>query len=128
MNPMSKLLLLAATAPFAFAGCTTTNPKAAFDQLGDTVASRTGQRVQWLAGDSEIENVRRMVESALQTNFTAHSASAIALLNNRALQAQFEELGISQADLAKASRLRNPTFTGFARFPTSGAGAANIEG
>ena len=128
MITIKQSLLLAAALPLAFAGCTTTNPDAAFDQLGETIASRTGQRVQWLGQDGETEHVRAMVESALQTNLTAQSAAAIALLNNRALQAQFEELGISQAELAQASRLRNPTFTGFARFPIGATGAANLEG
>src|SRR6266571_3733339 len=128
MITIKQSLLLAAALPLAFAGCTTTDPDAAFDQLGETIASRTGQRVQWLGQDGETEHVRAMVESALQTNLTAQSAAAIALLNNRALQAQFEELGISQAELAQASRLRNPSFTGFARFPTGATGAANLEG
>ena len=54
MITIKESLLIAAALPLAFAGCTTTNPKAAFDQLGDTIASRTGQRVQWLGQEGEM--------------------------------------------------------------------------
>jgi cobalt-zinc-cadmium efflux system outer membrane protein len=128
MIPATKPLLLICSLPVIFAGCTTTNPSAAFNELTNTVAARTGHRVQWLAQEREREEVQSLIRAALQTNLTAESAATIALLNNRSLQAQFEELGISQAELAQAARLRNPTLSGFARFPTAGSGVANLEG
>ena len=121
-----RVLFIAAALPLVFAGCTTTNPKAAFDNLDDTIANRTGQHVRWLRGDEESE-ITKAVQALLQTNLTADSATAIALLNNRTLQAQFEELGISQADLAQAARLRNPTFSGFWRLPTHSPVSVNAE-
>ena len=42
---------------------------------------------------------------------TADSAVQIALLNNRGLQASFQELGIAEAELVQASRLPNPGFS-----------------
>ena len=46
----------------------------------------------------------------------AHRRSAVqvALLNNRGLQATYAELGIAEADVVQAGRLRNPGFS-FAR-------------
>jgi len=41
---------------------------------------------------------------------SAADAVQVALLNNRMLQADFEELGISEADLVRAGRLPNPRF------------------
>src|SRR5438477_6468215 len=88
--------------PLAFVGCASTNPKAAFDDVGKTVSARTGQRVQWMRGETEHGEIEKAVEVLVQSNLTAQSAVAIALLNNRSLQADFEEIGISQADLAQA--------------------------
>lgn len=42
---------------------------------------------------------------------SADSAVSAALLNNRALQAGYAELGIAEADLVQAGRLQNPTFS-----------------
>jgi outer membrane protein TolC len=47
----------------------------------------------------------------LRHALSAEDAVQIALLNNRALQASFEELGISEADLVQSGRLPNPRFT-----------------
>jgi outer membrane protein TolC len=47
----------------------------------------------------------------LQLSLSAPDAVQIALLNNRSLQASFEELGISEADLVQSGRLTNPRFT-----------------
>ena len=43
-------------------------------------------------------------------------------MNNRSLQATYEELNIAQADLVAAGLLRNPVFDAEVRFPTKGGG------
>ena len=117
-----KSILLAGLLPLMFAGCTTINPKAAFDDVGKKVSNRTGNEVRWMRDDAARDDIEKTVEALLQTNLTAQSAVSIALLNNRTLQADFEEIGISQADLSASSRLRNPEFEGFWRLPTHGGG------
>lgn len=47
----------------------------------------------------------------LSHSISSEDAVQIALLNNHALQASFEELGISEADLVQSGRLPNPRFT-----------------
>jgi outer membrane protein, heavy metal efflux system len=126
MNILKPILLLGLL-PLAFAGCTSTNPRAAFDDMGKRVASSTGQEVRWMRDDTERGDMEKAVEALLQTNITAQSAVSIALINNRTLQADFEEIGISQAELSAASRLRNPEFAGFWRLPTHGPTAVNAE-
>jgi outer membrane protein, heavy metal efflux system len=116
MIPLTKPILLLATLPLAFAGCTTTNPKAALDDLNKTVAARLGQTP---GGEA--------VSVLLQTNLTAQSCVAVALLNNRSLRAEFENIGISQADLAQAARLKNIEIGGSWRFPSTPPSAANTE-
>ena len=96
-------------------GCA--SPKASLDKVRETVASRTGKRVQWLRGGPEDAQAARAVQTLLHRELTANSAVQIALLNNRALQANFEEIGVSQADLVEAGLLSNPTFAASFRFP-----------
>jgi len=91
-------------AALGLVGCVSTNPKVAFDEVDKTVSSRTGERVRWPRADSERKEIAKAVEALLQTNLTAQTAVTITLLNNRALQAAFEEIGVSQADLAQACR------------------------
>jgi cobalt-zinc-cadmium efflux system outer membrane protein len=49
------------------------------------------------------------------------------LLNNRALRATFEELGLSQAGLAAATRLPNPSFDASVRWPKDVPRGPNVE-
>ncbi len=126
MTPRLTPVLLAAL-PLAFVGCTSTNPKRAFDDMGEQVATRAGHQVRWMRDEAERGEIDKAVDALLQTNLTAHSAVAIALLNNRSLQADFEDIGVSQAELAQASRLRNPQFEGFWRLPDHGPKVVNAE-
>lgn len=123
-----KSLCLAAAGPLLLAGCASTDPQPAFDDVQRTVATRTtGHHMRWMRAEAERSQIERTVDSLLATNLTARSAVAIAILNNRSLQAEFEEIGISQAELSEASRLANPEFEGLWRVPNSGPGAVNAE-
>lgn len=106
---MLKPILLMTALPLMFMGCTSTNPKTAFNDVDRTVTARTGQSMQGAGNET--------VSALLQTNLTAKSCVAIALLNNRSLQAEYETIGISQADLAQAARLKNIVIVGSWRFP-----------
>jgi cobalt-zinc-cadmium efflux system outer membrane protein len=116
-----------ATLPLAFVGCTSTNPKAAFDDVGRHVTARTGQEVRWMRDDTERDEIEKAVAALLQTNLTAQSCVGLALLNNRTLQAEFESIGISQAELAQATRLKNPEFSGSWRWPNHAPTVLNAE-
>jgi cobalt-zinc-cadmium efflux system outer membrane protein len=95
--------------PLLVAGCASTNPQAALDDVDKTVMARTGQQISGMSND--------VVDVLLQTNLTAPSAVTIALLNNKSLLAEFGEIGISQADVAQASRLHNLQLFGSWRIP-----------
>src|SRR6266699_5496137 len=101
----------------ALAGCAHVDPNPAFRELANTVHLRTGKRVQWNRGSAGDAQAQAAVTSLLSRAFTADSAVQVALLNNRDLQATYEELGIAQADLVEAGLLRNPIFTFERRFP-----------
>ncbi|MCI0746893.1 MAG: TolC family protein [Verrucomicrobia subdivision 3 bacterium] len=109
------------------AGCASTNPTAAFEDIGRTVTARTGHNVRWMRNDAERGEIDKAVDALLQSNLTAQSAITVALLNNRSLQAEFEEIGVSQAELAQVSRLSNPQFEGSWRLPNHGPKVVNAE-
>ena len=124
-----KLLpsLLAVALPLAFAGCVGTNPQGAFDDVRAAVAARNGESVRWSQDQSSNQEIAAIVQALLHTNLTVRSVTTIALLNNRSLQAEFEEIGISQADLAQASRLQNIELAGSWRFPDRPPSIVDVE-
>ena len=101
----------------AIAGCANVNPNKGFEEVGQTVHFRTGKRIAWIRGSMEDAQAASAVTTLLRRTLTADSAVQIALLNNRNIQATYEELGIAQADLVEAGLLKNPVFSFERRFP-----------
>ncbi|MBK4738821.1 TolC family protein [Noviherbaspirillum sp. DKR-6] len=73
--------------------------------------TRTGQAVQRASAADDAAEVRQAVNQLLQEPLTPDSAVRVALINNKGLQASLAELGIAEANLVQAGRLRNPGFT-----------------
>jgi outer membrane protein, heavy metal efflux system len=105
-------VLAAALAP----ACASTNPVPAFRDVEKNVRERTGAAARWARTAPEQAEIDRVVAALLAAPLSADDAVKVALLNNAALQASYEELGVSQADLAQAARLPNPSFAGHIRF------------
>jgi len=125
MSPRFKLLALL-TLPLMAAGCKT-DPTMGFKDVQETVARRTGQKVEWPRTSAESEKAEAAVGQLLADELTADSAVQIALLNNRALRATLEEIGISRADLIQAGLVRNPEFFASFRFPDRPPSGARTE-
>ncbi|MCX7626977.1 MAG: TolC family protein [Methylophilaceae bacterium] len=83
------------------------------------VAERLQQPVEWRRGAAEDAEAAAHVAAILAQPLTADGAVQVALLENRALQAEYEDLGIAQADLVQAGLLRNPVL-GWSRQAGSG--------
>jgi outer membrane protein, heavy metal efflux system len=109
------------------AGCVQVPKKGGFDQVQQVVNERIHLRPSWNQGTADDREVEEALDRLLESELTAEGAIQIALLKNARLQARYEELGISQAELIQAGLLQNPTVFGFARFPTSSPGATNFE-
>jgi cobalt-zinc-cadmium efflux system outer membrane protein len=103
-------------------GCATMKPQLGFDGVQADVASRSSLRVHWGTGSSADAEVRSAVASMLERELSPGDAVQIALLNNRDLQAEYEQLNLAQADLVKAGLLRNPIFDAAIRFGEGGSG------
>ena len=109
------------------AGCVQVPKKGGFDQVQQMVNERIQLQPSWKQEAAEDRQIEEALDKLLENELTAAGAIQIALLNNARLQARYEELGISQAELIQAGLLKNPTVFGSARFPTNSPGATELE-
>lgn len=109
------------------AGCASTSARPAFRDTASAIESRVGYRAVWRTGGPEDAQVDDAIEKLLAKELTIDGAVLLALLNDRNLQAEYEELGVAQADLVQAGLLRNPTLAGAWRFPLDPHHLAGIE-
>ena len=118
---------IAAAATSLLAGCASVNPRPAFEDVQKTVADRSKVQPEWSRTASEGSATEQAVAKLLTAPLTVDAAVQVAFLNNPTLQATFEEIGISQADLAQAARIANPEISGFVRRTTVPAGTILIS-
>jgi len=116
-----------ALVPLVFSGCATTAPQAALPAVQAQLHDRAGVAATWPLSPDERVQADAAVRELLGADLTIDSAVQIALLNNRALRATFEELGLSQAALAAATRLPNPSFDASVRWPHDAPRGPNVE-
>ncbi len=98
-------------AALALNGCATFSADGGFDPVSKDARTHLNKEVRWARTEQERSKDDRQVAELLAHPLSADDAVQIALLNNRLLQASFEELGISEADLVQSGRLPNPRFT-----------------
>ncbi len=115
-------MVVSATA--LIAGCATFSPDGGFNSVADLTRERVGQAPRWERNNDNALVIQQRVDELLKVRLSAENAVEIALLNNRDLQATFQELGIAEADLVRAGRPRNPSFS-FKNL--SGGGITEIE-
>lgn len=106
-SPVRPLIVGAMT--LLLGGCATFSNDGGLDSVSSMARERTGQDVQFRksTADTNPDELSRLLSRPL----TADSAVQVALLNNRGLRAAFAELGIAEADLVQAGRMRNPGFS-----------------
>ena len=125
MTSLRKFYLPASA--LVLAGCATTDPRATLPAVQAQLRERADVQATWPLTDKERAQVDAATHEVLTHDFTVESAVEIALLNNRALRALFEEIGLSQAGLAAATRLPNPTFSASVRWPQDRPRGPNVE-
>ena len=114
---------IAATA--LLAGCASFSADGGFGAVETAARTHLDKDVRWVRSADDEKLVNERVDEILKAPLSADSAVQLALLNNRGLQASYNELGIAEADLVQAGRLPNPRFT-FERLAQSG-GLLEIE-
>jgi cobalt-zinc-cadmium efflux system outer membrane protein len=113
--------------PVLMAGCAGMPKETGFKDVQLLVSDRADYRLQWIRGSDADRQVQEAIAKLLVDELTIDEAVQIALLNNRSLQATYEELGVTQADVVKAGLLKNPTFLGLVRFPEDSSEDTNLE-
>ena len=103
-------LLLITFAALGMCACAGFSRDSGFDSVADSAQRRLALNPRWPRTPEERQKVAAQVADLLSHPLSAADAVHVALLNNRMLQADFEELGISEADLVQAGRLPNPRF------------------
>jgi outer membrane protein, heavy metal efflux system len=104
----------------SLSGCASFTPQLGFKEVNDGFSTHTGNYLYWNTGTPEDEKVTQEISKLLSSELTADTATQIALLNNKGLQAVYQQLGIAQADLVDAGLFPNPIFNGEIRFPSGG--------
>jgi outer membrane protein TolC len=108
-----KQILIASSLTF-IAGCTTFSRDGGVNAVNEITRTRIQQDATWLRSDDDAKAARATTRELLAKPLSADDAVKVALLNNRGLQAIYADLGIAEADMVQAGRLRNPGFS-FAR-------------
>lgn len=125
MDSFGKIFISCSLLLFA-SGCTKMHRS---DDLfvSSTIERKIYKTVHWDKCDLESEQIQSQIQCFLQNELTADAAVQIALLNNPHIQAMYEEIGISQADLVEAGLFSNPIFDLFIRYPTKKNFVSDIE-
>jgi len=121
---MNNAIGAAAAALLILSGCTPFAADGGFGSVAQAAHQRLDKEVRWVRTPGEKAKSDAQIAQLLRQPLTVDDAVQIALLSNGALQASFEELGISEADLVQSGRLPNPRFT---LRRTSAAGLYDIE-
>jgi len=94
----------------AIGGCANFSRDGGFDPVAQATRAHLGKQILWPRTDGERARSGAQVAEILSRPLSIDDAVQVALLNNRELQAAFEQLGVSEADLVQAGRLPNPRF------------------
>ena len=107
---LGSLLVVAVLLP----GCASFSADGGFAAVQQTAKERLGKDVRRARSGADQDAIDKRVVELLAQPLTVDDAVQLALLNNRGLQATFQELGITEAEVVQAGRLPNPGFS-FAR-------------
>jgi outer membrane protein TolC len=106
----TKTVLFVAFCAIGLCGCIRFSKDAGFDAVADSARTHLAKDIRWPRSLDEQRKVDSQIESLLANPIFVDDAVQIALLNNLGLQADFQELAISEADLVQSGRLANPRF------------------
>jgi cobalt-zinc-cadmium efflux system outer membrane protein len=108
-------------------GCASVTLDEGFNEVQSVIEKRARAQVVWNNGSELDRRAADRVKALLVRSLSADDAVQIALLNNRALQATYSDLGVAQADLVQAGLLSNPIFDASVMFPVRGGGRPDLE-
>ena len=107
--------------------CASMQKERGHDDVSKIVRRHSGYRTGWEHGSPEDRQIAERVSQLMTGGLTRDRAVSIALINSPHLQATYESLDISQADLVQAGLISNPTLAGSLGFPINGTGKSEYE-
>jgi outer membrane protein TolC len=110
MTRRSPPLRLVATigAPLLLSGCAVFSPDGGMSSVQRAASSELGKDAVKITSEADAQQARQRIDAQLAEPLTLDAAVQIALLNNRGLQAAYNELGISEAAFVAAGLPPNP--------------------
>ncbi len=102
------------------AGCANFTTDGGMSPVADNVRKEIGKDAAKLSTAEATARVRERVQALLAEPLSEDAAVQIALLNNRGLQAAYNDLGISEAEYVQASLPANPAIGVWRTFGTGG--------
>ncbi len=127
MNHIIRFIGFISIPVLVLAGCAQVPKEAGFNDVKGLVGQRVDYNLHWNQEIEADQEVEKAIEGLLQSELTPEAAVQIALLNNPNLQAVYEALGMTQADVVEAGLLDNPLLFGQARFPNKSEESTNYE-
>lgn len=116
--------VVALLSTFALSGCATFSPDGGMNVVATVAGDTIKKDVVSIRTADDAEWARSAVQRLLRRPLTVDTAVQVALLNNRGLQAAYNELALAEADFLQESLPPNPTFS-LSRI--AGNGAVEIE-
>ncbi len=109
----SRMIRLGAAmaAAAAVSGCASFSPDGGMSVAAGIAAQELEKDTIAIRTPEDATSARARVEDLLKRPFTADAAVQIALLNNRGLQAAYNELGLAETMMVQASLPPNPSFS-----------------
>src|SRR4051812_13125510 len=121
---LTIIRLAALAAATALMGCASFSDDGGMGVVADMTGRTTGKDVTTVRSADDTERVRDATRRLLVPPLSADAAVQVALFNNKGLQAAYNTLALSEADMVEASLPPNPTFS---LMRISGNGALEAE-
>ncbi|TAJ32449.1 MAG: TolC family protein [Reyranella sp.] len=119
MNAIARTAAVALVGLLA-AGCAKFTDDGGMAPVTDGIRKEIGRDAVKLSSPEDLRRARERVQALLAEPLSEESAVQVALLNNRGLQAAYNDLGISEAEYVQASLPPNPAITVGRTFGTGG--------
>ena len=128
MSPNVRLLAIVLILSLvSITGCAQVPKESGFGDVQKLVGQKIDYRLYWNQGSTADAQVTSAIDDLLKKELSVDEAVQIALLNNQHLQAVYEDLGVTQADVVEAGLLENPIFFGQVRFPDKSPSMTNLD-
>src|SRR6266849_11412 len=105
-------------------GCATFSPDGGMTVVANVAGETIKKDVILIRTTDDAERAQEAVRRLLRQTLSVDAAVQIALLNNKGLQASYNELALAEADMVQESLPPNPTFS---IFRIAGNGALEVE-